>query len=61
VCEYGNHRVQKFTLDGDSIACWGSEGRRPGHLFNPWALVLDSRGRLHVLDSNNHRVQRIVL
>jgi hypothetical protein len=30
-------------------------------LYNPWALVLDSRGRVHVLDSNNHRVQRIVL
>jgi hypothetical protein len=53
--------VQKFTLDGQSVACWGHEGRRPGQLFNPWSLVLDSLGRLHVLDSNNHRVQRIVL
>ena len=61
VCEYGNHRVQKFTLDGKSVACWGSEGRKPGQLFNPWALVLDSRGRLHVLDSMNHRVQRFVM
>jgi sugar lactone lactonase YvrE len=61
ICEYGNHRVQKLTLDGESVACWGREGRKPGQLFNPWALVLDSRGRLHVLDSNNHRVQRIVL
>jgi hypothetical protein len=51
--------VQKFTLDGRSVACWGGEGRAPGRLFNPWALVLDSRGRLHVLDSMNHRVQRI--
>jgi hypothetical protein len=53
--------VQKFTLAGESIAYWGHEGRRPGQLFNPWSLALDSLGRLHVLDSNNHRVQRIVL
>ncbi|MEM9659581.1 MAG: hypothetical protein AAF961_14575 [Planctomycetota bacterium] len=26
-------------------------------MHNPWALALDSRGRLFVVDSNNHRVQ----
>ena len=61
VCEFGNHRVQKFTLDGKSVACWGSAGRKPGQLNTPWALVLDSRGRVHVLDSMNHRVQRFVM
>jgi hypothetical protein len=61
VSEFGNHRVQKFTLDGRSLACWGGEGRAPGRLFNPWSLVLDSRGRVHVLDSMNHRVQRILM
>jgi hypothetical protein len=50
-----------MTLDGKSIACWGREGRKPGQLYNPWALVVDSRGRVHVLDSNNHRVQRIIM
>ena len=24
VCEYGNHRVQKFNLDGKSLGTWGS-------------------------------------
>jgi hypothetical protein len=61
VCEYGNHRVQKFTLDGRSVAIWGGEGRRPGRLFNPWALVLDSGRRVHVLDTNNHRVQTFMM
>lgn len=60
ICEYGNHRVQKFTLDGKSVGCWGRQGRGPGELHNPWALALDSQGRLHVLDSNNHRVQRAI-
>jgi DNA-binding beta-propeller fold protein YncE len=60
VCEYGNHRLQKFTLLGQSLGCWGTHGRNPGQLHNPWALVHDSQGRIHVLDSNNNRVQRIV-
>lgn len=60
ICEYGNHRVQKFTLGGESVGCWGRHGRGPGELHNPWALALDSLGRLHVLDSNNHRVQRAI-
>ena len=61
VCEYGNHRIQKFTRDGRSLGCWGTAGRQPGQLHNPWALVRDRRGRIHVLDTHNHRVQRIVM
>ncbi len=59
VCEFGNHRVQKFTRDGQFLGSWGTRGRAPGELFNPWAIALDARGRLHVLDTYNHRVQRI--
>ena len=51
VCEYGNHRVQKFTLDGKSLACWGSQGRAPGEMHNPWGLVRDSLGGIYVLDT----------
>jgi DNA-binding beta-propeller fold protein YncE len=59
VIEYGNHRVQKFTPEGQSLGCWGGPGREPGQFCSPWALVVDSRGRVHVIDSENHRVQRI--
>lgn len=61
VLEYGNHRVQKFTRSGQSVGVWGHEGRGPGELYNPWGVVLDRQRRLHVLDSNNHRVQRVQL
>ncbi len=61
VLEYGNHRVQKFTRSGESLGVWGHEGRGPGELYNPWGVVLDRQRRLHVLDSNNHRVQRVQL
>jgi DNA-binding beta-propeller fold protein YncE len=60
VVEYGNNRVQKFTPAGESLGCWGGPGRAPGPgLYNPWALAIDSKGRVHVLDTENHRVQRI--
>ena len=61
VCEFGNHRVQKLTLDGECVGIWGKMGREPGELFNPWSLARDNRGRIHVLDTYNHRVQRIRL
>jgi DNA-binding beta-propeller fold protein YncE len=59
VVEYGNARVQKFTPEGQSLGVWGGPGREPGKLANPWALAVDSRGRVHVVDSENDRVQRI--
>ncbi len=59
VMEFGNGRVQKFTLDGQSLGTWGGPGRAPGQLCSPWALAVDSRGRVHVADSQNDRIQRI--
>jgi DNA-binding beta-propeller fold protein YncE len=59
VVEYGNNRVQKFTPAGESLGVWGGPGREPGKLAGPWALAVDSKGRVHVIDSENDRVQRI--
>jgi DNA-binding beta-propeller fold protein YncE len=59
VVEYGNNRVQKFTPEGKSLGVWGGPGREPGKLAGPWALIVDSQGRVHVIDSENDRVQRI--
>ncbi|MFM7594124.1 MAG: hypothetical protein ACKO85_20235, partial [Isosphaeraceae bacterium] len=43
------------------LGLWGGPGRGPGQLNNPWALAVDSRGDVSVIDSNNHRVQRFRL
>jgi hypothetical protein len=59
VVEYGNHRVQKFSMTGETLGLWGGPGREPGRLGSPWALAVDSRNRVHVVDSENDRVQRI--
>jgi DNA-binding beta-propeller fold protein YncE len=61
VCEYGNHRVQKFSKAGKPLGVWGASGRKPGQLYNPWALAVDGEGSVSVIDTNNHRVQRFRL
>jgi DNA-binding beta-propeller fold protein YncE len=61
LCEFGNHRVQKFTPDGRFIASFGVNGRQPGELDQPWGIARDSQGRMYVLDTYNHRVQRFWL
>ena len=57
--ELGNSRVQKFTLDGKSLGTWGTAGSDEGQLFSPWAIARDSQGRIYMLDTENHRVQRV--
>ena len=60
VCEYGNHRIQKMTHDGEGVESWGTYGlREKAELRQPWGMARDSKGRLHVLDSSNHRIQVI--
>ena len=39
----------------------GKNGHRDGELDQPWGITRDSQGRMYVLDSYNHRVQRFWL
>jgi sugar lactone lactonase YvrE len=61
LCEFGNHRVQKFTTDGRFVGSFGRNGRREGELDQPWGIARNSQGRMFVLDTYNHRVQRFRL
>jgi len=61
LCEFGNHRVQKFTTDGQFVGSFGHNGRGEGELDQPWGIARDSQGRMFVLDTYNHRVQRFRL
>lgn len=58
IAEFGNHRFQKFTPEGDSLAISGSAGQLPGQFTDPWALAFDNRYKLHVVDAKNNRLQR---
>jgi len=63
VADTGNHRIERFTADGELISTWGgyanaAEGEAPGGTFNePWGLAVAPNGDVYVADTWNHRVQ----
>lgn len=61
VSEFGNHRVQCWSRDGQPLSSWGAAGKEPGQLNQPWAVAVDSRERVYVVDSGNNRIQRYEL
>jgi sugar lactone lactonase YvrE len=59
LCEYGNHRVSRFSRDGEFIACYGRAGRKPGEFNGPRAIAVSQDGLVFVADTDNHRIQRM--
>jgi DNA-binding beta-propeller fold protein YncE len=57
VADSGNHRIQKFDLEGNHLLTWGSQGSGPGQFQEPWGVAIDDQGRVYVADTWNHRVQ----
>ena len=53
-----NHRVQKFTKEGEHISQFGRHGSAWGELDTPWGLAVDGEGCVYVADHKNHRVQK---
>ena len=58
VADTWNHRIQKFTADGQFIQIWGyfGQGEAPDAFWGPRDLAFDSLGRLYVTDTGNKRV-----
>ena len=53
-----NHRVQKFTRDGQYLAQFGTLGDGDGELNMPWGIDIDKRGNIYVADWRNDRIQK---
>ncbi len=58
VADSGNHRIQKFTSDGEFVAKWGKSGTGEGEFNSPEGLGIDAHGFIYVADSKNHRIQK---
>jgi len=54
----GNHRIQKFTSDGDFITKWGGPGSGDGEFGSPWGIDVDNEGNVYVADMWNARIQK---
>jgi len=57
VLDTGNHRIQKFSPDGDFLATLGRKGQGPGEFNFPGSLDIDELGNLIVASSFIKRVQ----
>ena len=56
VCEYGNNRLQRFNIEGESMGTMGGAGDETGLFKTPWAVVVTKNGLL-VADTGNNRLQ----
>lgn len=72
VGDSGNHRIQKFTSDGQYVTEWGYRGTITGHYsqipeieldangkiiaMDPWGIATDSGNNVYVADSGNNSI-----
>jgi len=58
VADTWNHRIQKFTAEGQFVMMWGhfGQGETPDAFYGPRSIAVDSLGRLFVADTGNSRV-----
>lgn len=57
IVDFGNHRIQKFTADGNFIGSWGTRGSGNAEFESPCGIAIDGNDRVFVADRNNHRIQ----
>ncbi len=58
VTDTWNHRVQKFTAEGDFITMWGYFGaaENPDGFWGPRGIIVDAENRVFIADTGNKRV-----
>jgi predicted membrane-bound mannosyltransferase/sugar lactone lactonase YvrE len=58
VTDTWNHRVQKFTAEGDFITMWGYFGaaENPDGFWGPRGIIVDDENRVYIADTGNKRI-----
>jgi sugar lactone lactonase YvrE len=58
VADTWNHRIQKFTAEGQFVNMWGYFGQAdtPFAIWGPRDIAIDSNGHLFVTDTGNKRI-----
>ncbi len=58
VTDTNNHRIQKFTADGEFITKWGSEGNGDGKFGLPLGIGTDFKGNIFIIDQATSTIQQ---
>ena len=58
VADTWNHRIQKFTPNGEFIKTWGRFGQAESHesFWGPRDVTIDAKGRVFITDTGNKRI-----
>ncbi len=58
IADTWNHRIQKFSPEGDFVTGWGNFGQRetPDAFWGPRDVVVDDFGHVYVADTGNKRI-----
>jgi DNA-binding beta-propeller fold protein YncE len=72
VADAGNHRIQRFTADGDFLEIWGQrslageESGPPRGFYEPWDVAVEPAApdspqisAVYVADTWNHRIEKL--
>ncbi|KAI8497738.1 hypothetical protein Bbelb_243900 [Branchiostoma belcheri] len=57
VADHSNSRILKYDKNGVYLSSFGSKGRKPGNLYNPSGICVDSLGRVIVADTWNSQLE----
>jgi uncharacterized protein (TIGR03663 family) len=63
VADTWNHRIQKFTSDGEFVTTWGTYATvdtasgSPALFWGPRDVAIDAEGQVYVSDTGNKRIQ----
>ena len=58
IADVYNHRIQRFTTDGDYDNQWGEAGDKKCQFDKPISVSTDNLGHIYVYDSDNTRIQK---
>jgi hypothetical protein len=57
VADSGNHRIHKYSPDGELLASYGRKGQGPGEFQIMGGIAIDNEGRIHVADRSTNRLK----
>jgi len=58
VADFYNHRIQKFSADGEFLTSFGAKGQGAGQFNHPIAVAVAGNGTVFVADFGNNRIQK---